>query len=329
MTIPLLRPLYYVAALTVATTLALAADIEFKEEKSFTVKPGEKLQMRVDRGSINITTSKDNQAHITAFRTVKSSNEKAAGEIIANHKLTMTQTDGQVSVEAKFPEKQSLWNSKANKLQVRYVVSIPSQFNLDVRTAGGEIKVPDLKGQVQAQTAGGDIRVGAIDGLVEVKTAGGSIEIQGGTATVEAQTAGGDIRLGKAKGNANLRTSGGSIHIENCGGNLSAQTAGGDISVNSVGGNLDARTAGGSITATLAGKITEDVSLQTAAGDITLTVPKNLAFNLNAQTSAGDVKTELPISGTVKRDRVNGEVNGGGKQVALRTSGGSIRIHKQ
>lgn len=329
MTIAIARPLTCLAALMVATTFALADNIEFKEEKSFTVKPGEKLQMRVDRGSIDITTSSDNQARITAFRTVKSSNERAAAEILAQHELKMTQSAGQVSVEAKFPEKQSLWNSKANKLQVRYVVSIPAQFNLDVRTAGGEVKVPDLKGEVKAQTAGGDIKVGAIEGLVDVKTAGGSIDIQGGTADVEAQTAGGDIRLGKAKGNANLRTAGGSIRIEECGGNLMAQTAGGDISVNSVGGNLDARTSGGSITATLAGKITEDVSLHTAAGDIDLTVPKSLAFNLNAQTAAGDVKTELPITGTVKRDRVNGEVNGGGKQVALRTSGGSIRIHKQ
>jgi DUF4097 and DUF4098 domain-containing protein YvlB len=73
------------------------------------------------------------------------------------------------------------------------------------------------------------------------------------------------------------------------------------------------------------------VSLDTSGGGVTVRIPANAAFDLDAETSGGGVRSDLPVTivGKVEHDRLKGAVNGGGKLVRLRTSGGGIHVERR
>ena len=63
---------------------------------------------------------------------------------------------------------------------------------------------------------------------------------------------------------------------------------------------------------------------------MTLLQPRAAERILDAATSGGGVTSDLPVtvSGKIARDHLKGPVNGGGKPVVLRSSGGSIHVKK-
>lgn len=145
---------------------------------------------------------------------------------------------------------------------------------------------------------------------IDIRTGGGSIEIENLVGKVEAYTSGGSIKLGEITGDVDVKTSGGSIKVEE------------------VAGNIDAHTSGGSIKAKLSKQPTEDCRLTTSGGSVRAYLASDIAVDLNASTSGGRVSTEFDINGTVKKNKIRGEINGGGPKLTLKTSGGSVSIDK-
>ena len=97
-----------------------------------------------------------------------------------------------------------------------------------------------------------------------------------------------------------------------------------------VSGKVTGETSGGSISAVFASPGPNEVKLSTSGGGVTVRVPENAAFDLDASTSGGSVSSDLPVTvvGKVASSHIKGPVNGGGKPVVLRTSGGSIHVKK-
>jgi DUF4097 and DUF4098 domain-containing protein YvlB len=104
----------------------------------------------------------------------------------------------------------------------------------------------------------------------------------------------------------------------------------GGITIENVAGKVDGSTSGGSISARFSVPISEEVKLETSGGGVTLRVPESSAFDLDASTSGGSVASDIPVAvvGKVQHSHLKGPVNGGGKNVILRTSGGSIHVKK-
>jgi DUF4097 and DUF4098 domain-containing protein YvlB len=322
------RILALLAALAGGVGLALAAT-EDTLHKSFTVSPGGRLLMAVSRGAIEIQTGADNQVAVEVFRKVTRVSESKARDILDSHEITFTQEGDTVAVRDKAPRQWSEWSWwGGGNLQVRYTVTVPRQFNLDLKTAGGSITVPDLTGGVALHTSGGSLKVGAIDGPVTAGTAGGSIAVASATGVIEAKTSGGGIEVGEAKAAANLGTSGGGIRVKLARGPLTAKTSGGGIEISEAHGAVEAVTAGGSVTASLAGSPAEECRLSTSGGSVRLQLPATANADIDAKTSGGSVKTELPVTvqGTARRNELVGKLGAGGQLVRLRTSGGNITL---
>jgi DUF4097 and DUF4098 domain-containing protein YvlB len=323
-----------VCALTIPMLALAASGEEFKDRivKNFDVKPGGTLIMEVDRGSIDIKSSAQESIRVEVERKKEASTAEQAGESFNAHKITFDQDGNTLTIKAKGPqENNGPWWSFRRQIQVRYIVSIPREFSIDVKTAGGSISVPALKGNARAQTAGGSINFGKIAGDAHAQTAGGSIDIDGATGSVEANTAGGSIQVGESGGKVNVRTSGGSIRVDGVRNGLEARTAGGSINLNRVGGIVNAHTSGGSISAEFSEAPTGACALQTSAGGIDVTLDPSWALDLDAQTSAGGVSTQIPVTtvGQQNRSALRGKINGGGPRLELRTSAGHIEIHKR
>jgi DUF4097 and DUF4098 domain-containing protein YvlB len=202
----------------------------------------------------------------------------------------------------------SSWLGGLGSGRVEVRVRTPQEFSLDLRTSGGRIDVQEVNGQVKATTSGGSIELDRITGGIEVNTSGGN------------------IRVLEIEGDVSARTSGGSIHASEVNGRVEVRTSGGSLRIRDVGGDVEAKTRGGSISVRFTGA--PSGRLETSGGSIEVELPEGEGIDLDARTSGGrvEIADDFAIAGHIERERVEAKVNGGGKQLRLRTSGGNIRV---
>lgn len=310
------KPLSFllVAGVLAMIPLAAQAKIERMVEKTFTVQPGGTINLETQGGDIRVMPGADNQVQIKAREKIHASTDAEADALLEKLTLTMEQSGNDVTAVAKYPNRSGGFHFRSwPPVQVSFDVTVPAHCNAVLRTSGGDIRIGDLTGQMQARTSGGDVVVGAIEGEVKVTTSGGDIQLKQASGSARLETSGGDVEVGRVLGPADISTSGG------------------DISIGGVEGMLKASTSGGDITASIQGALKQDCSLGTSGGDVAVTLDRNVGFELDAATSGGGINAQgLTITiekGGVHKSRLAGAVNGGGPRLRLRTSGGDIAIH--
>jgi DUF4097 and DUF4098 domain-containing protein YvlB len=298
-------------------------------KKTFSVQPGGRLVMDVEPGAIDVKTTNDHQIVVEVFRRIERVSGSRAEEMLRQHEVTFDHQDNNLVVRARVRDDGfKLW--RRSGLSVRYMVSIPHQFNVDLKTSGGGISVGDLRGELRARTSGGSLHLGKIDGPVFGNTSGGSISLAACSGRAEIKTSGGSIHFGSGGGEMTAETSGGSIKIENFNGNVLARTGGGNITAERIEGSIDASTSGGPINVVLTGQPERDSRLHSSGGGITVELEEDVALNIEAEASGGSVASELPVTvqGSIRKDALKGTLNGGGRALVLQASGGSIQLRK-
>jgi hypothetical protein len=297
-------------------------------QRTFSARPGGRLIMDVEPGSIEVKTTGDSRIVVDVLRKVEWSSNARAEEILSQHEVNFEQQGNDLMIRAKMPNGFLRWRRLG--LQVRYVVSIPTEFNVDLKTSGGGIRVDDLRGEVRVKTSGGGLQFGKIEGPISGATSGGGITLAGCNGKVDVRTSGGGINIGSGTGELLAETSGGGIEIADFAGDAVVRTSGGAIRINRIEGSIDASTSGGPIVAALGGQPKKDCRLHTSGGGITVGLDESLALNINAEASGGGVTTELPLTvqGELRKGLLRGTLNGGGQALVLQTSGGSIHLRK-
>jgi len=306
------------------------ADIEDTVEKSFKVGDNGTLTVSSQQGSIEVQAAGSNEVKIIIHRKFDTNSEKEKERILEDYNFEFKQSGDDVSLTVTHKDHDGFFGIGRSRLQLRFVITVPQKYNVDLATSGGSISVADLHGKVLARTSGGSLTFGQIQGPVTGKTSGGSISLQGCSGDADVRTSGGSIRLGQVDGQVSAHTSGGSITIDKAKGNVMATTSGGGIDVKEVMGTIQASTSGGSVKASLSQQPTADCKLSTSGGSITVTLAPEIKLDLDAATSGGRVVTEFPVTvqGELSKTRLQTEINGGGPNLTLRTSGGSIYINK-
>jgi DUF4097 and DUF4098 domain-containing protein YvlB len=298
--------------------------------KSFKVQPGGRLVVNTDLGSIEVRGTEANSVDITVNREVRHGN---AEKTLAEFKLDFEQKGNDIFVTGDSGRRgwHWPWSDIGNRLRVRFVITVPKVYNLNLKTSGGSVDVAEIQGRVETRTSGGSLSYDRITGNILGKTSGGSIRVGAVDGEVEVHTSGGDIKIGEIKGNVLARTSGGSIEINRAAGDVDAGTSGGSIRANDVMGGLKAETAGGSVTATLSAQPKRRCELSTSGGGITIYLAENVGLDIDAHSSGGGVSTDFPVTmqGPIKRSTLRAKINGGGPELYLRTSGGGINIRKK
>jgi hypothetical protein len=310
-----MNPLTTKLIITTATLAALAvspflqaADSERHEHKDLPSSSGGTLTFKAMVGAIDLKTHDKDEVTYDAVLKPGDGRANPTAGLLDLIEFDYQTADGDVKITVKWKDDKQPRNAN---LSARHTLLVPSRYNVDLRTAGGGINADDINGRVAAHTSGGGIRFGKVNG------------------PIKAHTSGGGITLENVEGDAEIETSGGSIKVGNVDGNVLASTSGGSITVGAVTGELKGKTSGGSIRAELNGQIDKPLELRTSGGNINLAIPADFKATLNAHTSGGKVDCELPVQGTVKRDAIRGELNGGGPTVTLSTSGGSITLAKR
>jgi serine/threonine protein kinase len=299
---------------------------ENTEERSFPAQSGGQLTVDVDFGAMEVTTGEEDQVRVRAIRKVKGSSQKAAEEMVSTHKLEFMSDGRDLTLKAGFRGDQDDWGSRS--LDVRFEISVPKKYNVDLKTNGGHLEVGDLEGQVKLHTSGGHIELGTIQGPIHAHTSGGHIELEQCQSDAELRTSGGSIIAGPVHGALIAETSGGHIRLDRATGRVSANTSGGNVEINNAEGEVEAITSGGNVKATITKQPKKDCKLETSGGNISIRVAKDVALRIEAKTDHGRIRSPFPT----KRDQsdnqqtVSGNLGEGGPTLKATTHAGNVSI---
>lgn len=297
----------FLAFLTVPVQLHAAAEEKINE--SYQVDPGGTLKLNSELGSVEIRTHTKDRVDIQILKQSRRARDKKA---LDEFYIRTDKSGNDVIVTGNFKKHglARLWSRLRNRLRVKYIISVPDVYDLDLRTAGGSIDVDGIQGDIAAQSTGGGLHFREIKGDLRGRTTGGS------------------IRLKSLEGNADLGTTGGGIETGYIAGSITAHTTGGSITIQKAEGFIRARTTGGSIKAAFAVQPKQDCYLKTTGGSVTVHMESGLSFDIDARTTGGRVNSDFPISleGRIGKRAITGRMNGGGPELYLRSSGGSINL---
>ena len=289
------------------------------KDKTFNISKGDNLEVSLSNGNVTVSTWDKDQAYVKAVN-IDDDDLKY---------LKIEQQGSKVIVEFKGEDSDDFYLE----------VSIPSQFNLNLSTGGGNISVKgningkvelatgggnininDVADKLTVSTGGGNISVGSVSGETELSTGGGNISVKdvkskievstgGGNISIgniggngEVSTAGGNISVGKVSGSAELNTAGGNISLDGATGKVEVNTAGGNISLKNISGSIEANTAGGNIYADLIPSNNSKSEFNTAGGDISLVIPSDAKVNIVATVYVGKHANDPDVEKMIKSD---------------------------
>lgn len=126
------------------------------------------------------------------------------------------------------------------------------------------------------------------------------------------------------------RTVNGAVDVRELGGDVVARTVNGAISV-STSGSAAAHTVNGTIEAEM-GALYGDgpYRFETVNGRITLTLPEGAGADVEARTLNGTISTDFPLTvqGRFGPRSLQGTIGGGGPELRLETTNGSIELRR-
>jgi hypothetical protein len=269
------------------------------EDKTFDTFPGKNFSLKTTSGDVVIKTSDEPKVTVKIY-----------GDEQAKKKMDFSfnsNNDG-ISVIAKKKEAWNIFNL-LNSFHLRFEITLPTNYNSNVNTAGGNINITNLNGEVKLKSSGGDISISNINGNISANTSGGNIFTNNTNGTVNISTSGGNIKAIDFVGNLNASTSGGNVDLDGSEGKIDASTSGGEVSLNYSGKN-------------------KGINLSSSGGNIAIKLPSNFDADALLSTSGGSINCAFKTNNTIKfsSSKIEGKFNNGGNELVAKTSGGNIEV---
>jgi len=314
--------------LILLTASSWANTVEGSFDRTLNVSSGGiDLNVRTGAGSITVRSSGGNAVSIHAKIQARDnwlwnsglSAEEKVKRLEANPPIEQTGN----SIRVGYIADESLRNNVA----ISYEIVTPRDTRLHSTTGSGSQQISDIAGTVRISTGSGSLKLSHIGGEVHANTGSGSINADDVKARAYAETGSGTIEAIGIAGGFYGRTGSGDIRFEQTAvGEVEVQTGSGTIRLKNVHGSLEAGTGSGSIE--VQGTMAGDWRLHTGSGTVRVELPKEAKFDVNARSSSGSVTIDHPVTvqGTLRRNHVEGAVNGGGTKLDISTASGSIHV---
>ena len=276
-------------------------NLEILHEKTFSIQPGKDLKVETSYGNVTITTWDKPEVYIKVL-----GNDKARDKV----DFSFSNNDDEVSVTAK--REGSFFNWFSTGIKMKFEIRVPTEFNTNISTSGGDIMIGEIRGNNSLRTSGGDVWVKNTDGILKVATSGGEINLDSNSGEMDVSTSGGDIKARNFKGDISASTSGGDIYLKGIDSKIFAETSGGDIVLDYTGEN-------------------RGIDLETSGGDIQIKLPPDFNASAKLRTSGGNIECDLTANNAqrISSSRFEADLNNGGALLTAKTSGGDIIVKKQ
>jgi DUF4097 and DUF4098 domain-containing protein YvlB len=280
--------------LAMAGSPELAAQNRTRE--TFKVKPGQTLEVDMESGgSLTITSWKKREVEVT-FR--------QRGGSLEDFEIDVSETSDGLRIVT---GEKGFWRNHHGTVDA--FVKVPTEFNLDFHSSGGDLKVDGVEGEFDGKTMGGDLDLIRVKGMVDLETMGGDITIRDATLDGRVHTMGGDVDIINVSGTLKSTSMGGDVQYDNISAGKSSKpiemsTMGGDIDLAHAPNGAEVKTMGGDINIESAKKY---IVARTMGGDIEI---REMDGRVKATTMGGDV--EVRVVGTDDTDRSVNLVSKGG-----------------
>lgn len=215
--------------------------------------------------------------------------------------------------------------------------------DIDVRNTNGDVTIDMRRGDAKISGTKGDVKISGTGDSVDVVDATGNFTINGefvgpvraekvakGVRFVSHRT---DLTLSQLSGH--MEAGSGNLEIVDAPGNLNVRTHEEEITIENAGGKVKVDNRNGNIEVRFSSPPREDIDVTNASAGITLGLPEASNFQIVADCHSGDIDSEFDGESLKKTTTESGDShlegkygNGRGPKITLKTSYGSISIHK-
>ena len=282
------------ALLGCQTTAWFGGTSEYIEEieESLSFEGVELVKLRNINGSVSINSWEKPEVFVKATKKVKATSEEKAQEYAEEVKIRIGKVDDVLEIVTEHPKGRK--PSFIKNVSVQYDVTMPKEANLDASSTNGGMNVTGIIGETEARTTNGSVKIIGCEGKLTVKTTNGRVELEEVSGNVGAKTSNGGISAGLAM-------------ID------------GESEFETTNGSLDVRIEKGD---------SVPLTAHTTNGSIKVHLPSDFVANVEAKTTNGHIRSDLPITvaGKISKTSLQGELNGGGPLMKLKTTNGNINI---
>lgn len=332
------------------------------EVPPMSVPPNARISIRAGRGAISVRSSDEAEIRVNGKKGAKSWNENEARRLADQTSVEIAKNGDAYEVrpaggnESRVTTDMDVVVPKKSALTVRNNkgdVSVADMAaSVNVNTNGGSVEVRNTIGDVDIDMRRGDAKVSNTKGDVKVSGAGDSVEISDATGnfTVNGEFVG-PVRADKvAKGvrlvshrtdltvtqlGGHMEAGSGNIEVVDAPGNVILRTHEEEISLENVGGKIKVDNRNGNIEVRFSTPPKEDIEIYNASAAISLSLPSNSNFEIVADCHSGDIDSEFENNSLKQTSTESGDSHlegkygsGRGPKITLKTSYGSISIHK-
>jgi DUF4097 and DUF4098 domain-containing protein YvlB len=297
----------FLASLTGCDVLDFADSQRFTADfqHSYPLKPGGRLTIENQNGSIEISGWDETSVEITGQKYANSE------DLLEAIKIDIASTPDSITIRTVRPQ------VRHGNMGAKYVIRVPRQTRLDrVVSSNGHLRAEGVEADADLKTSNGAIRVYRLGGSLEAVTTNGTIDVN------------------EVDGGAEVQTTNGRIHAEAVAGSLEAITTNGSIGVELVkrepNRSVRLSTTNGSVEVRFNEVARNDVRAATTNGSITVRMPGETNARVQARTNRASISTDFDVSrsGPEEKHRLEGTIGSGGPLLDLSTTNGSIRLLK-
>ena len=150
-------------------------------------------------GDITVTRGGGSDIDVEIVKTAQRPHAADARELLQLVPVEITERNGRAEVKTRYPsgDEQRRNNRRNINVNVAYTVTAPAGTRITVNSISGDIKVTDIKGDINANSISGDVRISGAGRVGAAKSISGTVEISRRRSTVRstAQSVSGDVIL--------------------------------------------------------------------------------------------------------------------------------------
>jgi hypothetical protein len=215
--------------------------------------------------------------------------------------------------------------------------------DIEVRNTTGDVTIDMQRGDAKVSGTKGDVKISGRGDSIEVVDATGNFTINGefvgpiraekvakGVRFVSRRT---DLTLTQLSGH--MEVGSGNLEVVDAPGNLNVRTHEEEVNIENAGGKIKVDNRNGNVSVRFSFPPREDIEIYNASAEITLGLPESANFEIQADCHSGDIDSEFEADSLKKTSSGSGDShlegkygNGRGPKIILKTSYGSISIHK-
>lgn len=281
-------------------------------QKTFDVASSGRLFISVPGADLELTSNDSEEVAVDVYVTALSEHE--AQLIIDRIKLRLRAIDRQtVRIEARsfYSDNFAAGWSADESLQIRLVIRLPEQFNVDLQTAGSHTDIEHINGRLTVQSSGGSLHASHLQGRLEVYGYACSINVDTFNGTkLSLQAAASTLSLQHIKAtHLSVSASSCTTKLEEIEGQTTLYLHSGNADVKKAAGPLDVKSQG--CTSSFFIDQVDDTVLAINGGELSLHMIQKLKAKVILEGPSIDFDEKLSFSGEKLTHRVEGHLNKG------------------